>query len=201
LILFMNFDGVSLTMGTDEASTNTSTIVTAPIALPPYLDGAADRQTRIDAIATATRTRLAPYDVELVTARPADAGYAMIVVSGDSKAVAGASGVSALVTNGCAGADPHGIAFLFQSSASADVYGPELKANLVLAMVGFEHQLPPTSKAGDCMCFAATSCTQPEKACTVGAAGTTVDTANACSGAPSTIDEGALFTAALGTHP
>ena len=199
--VYLNFDGVMLTPGSDLASANTSAIVTTPTTLPRYLDGASDRQSRVDAITAAVEARLAPYDVEVVTARPSAHGYTMIVVTGDSTAVAGASGISALAAIGCTAPDLHGIGFLFQSSASADTYGPDFKGNLSLAILGFEYLVPPTSTPKDCMCWAASACGDNETPCTVGPAGTAVDTAHACAGAPATIDEGALFTAALGTHP
>jgi hypothetical protein len=94
---------------------------------------------------------------------------------------------------------PNGIGFMFQSAASSDTYTPLERANLAIPVVGLSMGIPPTTKNGDCMCFAANGCGLANTACAIGGPGTPVDTAHACSDAPATDDEMSLLTALFGT--
>ncbi|HTJ44713.1 MAG TPA: hypothetical protein VL463_21555 [Kofleriaceae bacterium] len=204
-VVYLSFDGEMVmppASGTDsDAATNTTAVVSKPTTLPPYLDGATERDARIAAIVTAVGQRLHPYDVEVVTTRPTEAGYTMMLFTGDATLVGQGSGLSAMAPFDCTKPQPTAITILFQSSTTGDTYGPEFKANLVIGALGFEHQLPPVAKTGDCMCWVGSMCGDNESACTVGGAGTPVETSFACQGSPAMIDEQALFTAALGARP
>jgi hypothetical protein len=212
-IVYLNFEGVTLetTTGDPDAASNTTSIVSAETVVPAYLAGVAARDTTIASIVTETKARFAPFHVEVVTDRPASLAYFMIVYTGQPSVVFGpgtGNGVSAVTQDACSNATGssatqflNGIGFQFQSDASSDTYTPIERGNLALPVVGLSNGIPPTKKNGDCMCFADASCGLPAAQCTIGGAGTTVDTANACTDAGTTVDEMAVLTALLGTAP
>lgn len=202
--VYMTFDGLDLAPPASgqegDAAANTTTLVTQPTTLPKYLASDPNRLTRIAQIVSTTRLRLAPYDVDVVTDRPAAPGYIMVVVTADSTVIGAQAGISAIAEQACK-PTPRAVGLLFQAASAGDSYTAEFKANLVVAMLGFANTIPPVNQANDCMCWAGTACGQTSTACTVGGAGTPVDTPHACPGDPTTIDEHALFLAALGAHP
>ncbi|HVV86461.1 MAG TPA: hypothetical protein VHE35_25565 [Kofleriaceae bacterium] len=198
--IFLDFGGATLHPGAPSGADDTTPLVDADTVLPPYLDGDAGRQARIDAIVVAAQTRLAPYDVALALERPAAGPYFHVVVTG-SGALFDAPGLSAMAPYDCARPGDDGVALLFQSGAAADTYGPIAKGNLVLGALGLAHLIPPSSKPHDCMCWAAAGCTVDEVACTAGGPGTPVDTRVACPGAPATMDEHQLLLDAFGARP
>src|ERR1700729_17468 len=82
--LYLNFEGVTLAAGSDDATLNESVIATTPITLPSYLGSAADRATQISNIQAEVANILEPYDIAVVTSRPTSGGPYMMVVSTDA---------------------------------------------------------------------------------------------------------------------
>jgi hypothetical protein len=207
--LYLNFEGVTLepSTGTDDAATNMSVLVTSETTVPPYLVGVADRDTTIATIVTNTQARFAPFNVSVVTDRPAGLDYFMIVFTGAPSVIFGpgqGTGVSAVTTFPCMDTTPmaptlDGIGFQFQNGTTSDAYGPGERGNLAIPVVALAQNINPTTANGDCLCFASADCQLNEAACTIGGAGTAVDTTNGCPGAPATEDEMSLLAGVLGT--
>ena len=82
--IYLNFDGVTLMRGTDNASMNMSDLIPDTITVPAYVatGDASVRQGRIDLIVDYVQRALAPYSVDVVTTRPAAAPYMMMVIGG-----------------------------------------------------------------------------------------------------------------------
>src|SRR5207247_781962 len=74
-------------------------------------------------------------------------------------------------------------------------------ATYSIAQFGIEAAIPFSKKPQDCMCYADQACVTPTAACTIGGAGTTIDTILTCNVSGTTMNEGALFLAAFGPHP
>ena len=210
LRVYLSFDGVTLVppvSGSAPSSrSNTTSVVTMPTTVPAYLSGVAGRDGTIAMIVRETTARMAPLDVEVVTVRPLG-DYFEIVYTGAPSVVGLASGTSSVAYFGCTATPPDlaphhdGVALMFQSDATGDAYLPVFRGNLAVAVLGLENNIPPTSEATDCMCFASNQCNALAQACTIGGPGTIVDVANACPGAPATVDELSLFVAEFGAHP
>ena len=208
--VYLSFDGetISPASGDDDAATNMSSIITMQKTVPAYLSGVANRDTTIASIVSETQARFAPFNVEVVTTRPTALDYFMIVYTGTPDVVfgSGANGVSAVTADPCMQtpakpANPNSIAFMFQSAATSDTYGPVERGNLSIPVVALTQNIAPTSQNGDCMCFAAASCGLPATECRIGGPGTPVDVAHACSGATSTEDEMSLLVGVFGAAP
>ena len=102
--LYLNFEGVTLTMGNDDAASNTSSIITTPTAtIPQYLPSASPstRQGRIDLIVGYVQTSLAPYSVDVVTTRPASGPYSMYVIGGKSEDLGFPAGIGSIAGQSC----------------------------------------------------------------------------------------------------
>jgi len=204
MTVYLSFGGEMIqpaTAGADNAAMNMSSILTAAKTVPPYLDNVATRDTTIAQVVSETQARFAPFDVAVVTDRPTSGDYFMIVFTGEPGPIlgAGTNGTSAITTESCpTGPNPNGIAFQFQSGTSADAYVPVQRGNLSIPAVALAQLVPPTSMTNDCTCWAATGCGFPTTPCTIGGAGTPVDTAHACPGAPATEDEMSVLTGIFG---
>jgi hypothetical protein len=200
VVLYLAFDGVTLHPGSfSDSWTETTSVLDADMTLPPYLDGHADRQARIDAIVAETGVRLAPFDVEIVTTRPAAPPFFEIVFTGNSSLLGAPPGVGGMAPFDCDRDQPTPIGFQFMSAMTADRYGPRARANWVLTMLGAAYRVPFTKLRHDCMCWIGSVCENADEvACQIGGSGTPVETEYACEGAPATIDERALLEAALG---
>jgi hypothetical protein len=208
LPIYLAFDGFMLQPANGvvpDSATATAVGITVPTMAPPYLDGAPDRDARIAAIVAAATSRMAPFDVEIVTTQPTRP-YFLVVVTGASNQIDPASppGISAFAYQGCTDspplpAAPHGVAVLMQSSATSDAYNADFHANEVLGSIAIENYVPLTLAPNDCMCWFGTSC-DLSKPCVIGGANTPVDAPHSCPGAPATIDELAALHAVLGTR-
>jgi len=204
MTVYLSFDGEMIqptTAGNDNAAMNLSSIITTAKTAPAYLNNVPTRADTIAQIVSETQARFAPFDVDIVTNRPTSGDYFMIVFTGEAKTVLGTNGASAITTENCpTPPNKNGIAFEFQNGSTSDTFTPVQKANLTIPSVALAQLVPPTSTAGDCMCWSATSCapvgTTP---CTIGGAGTVVDAPHSCSGAPGTDDEMSLLQGVFGT--
>ena len=84
-VIFMNFDGVALIAGNDDATTNTSWIAQTNVAYPAFDDTpyGMGRAATINAIAGYLKGYYAPFNAEIVTTRPTSGRYSMCLVGGD----------------------------------------------------------------------------------------------------------------------
>ncbi len=98
-IVFINFDGVTLTSSqyTDNATTNTSAIVNSSTEVIPAFSrydvgaGSSSRDQVINYIVDEAYGYANAFDIEFVTTRPSSGSYHMLVVGGSSGAVLGES--------------------------------------------------------------------------------------------------------------
>lgn len=195
--LFVAFDGGMVMPGNDDATAGTSTLVTVAATLPPYLQNDPQRATKLDAIVSQLTTILGPYDIDIVTTRPAAAPYHMILfTSAAPSAIGSTSGGSALVTPTC-NQSASVIGFVFGG-------GMELPRDVAvrntIAMFGLFGGVPLTVTAGDCMCLIGTACANVAAPCKIGGAGTMVTTGAGSCGFSGTVDEAAIFLARFGAR-
>ncbi|HTM22409.1 MAG TPA: hypothetical protein VL172_17935 [Kofleriaceae bacterium] len=189
-VLFLQFDGVDLTEGFDNAPSDVSGTVSGSATMPAW----GHPELTADIIADVTSV-LAPYDIDVVSARPVDGPYAMIVFGGDSELVGLPAGIPATAPVTCA-VNELAVGFVFD-----DFINAHAAAQQAVAIEGMVHVIPQSDLDDDCMCFTSSNCTPPATAaCTIGGAGTPGYDNDPC-GAVATFDEAARFLAAFGAHP
>jgi hypothetical protein len=202
--LLLAFDDILISPGTDDATMNTSSLVTDGVVLPRYLDTATDRATRIATIVSTAQAILAPYNIEVTTTRPHVGNYMLLVYTGSSSLIGQPDGITSIFPH-CLTGGPNevnvGFSFEQNTNDTNPDFTPAYRGSLAAVMVGTTFGIPFTTVDGDCMCFVDAGCTSDwMNTCTIGGAGTAVDATDSCSGAPATIDENGLFLAALGPH-
>lgn len=207
VVLYLNFDGVTLSPGLSDAVANTTSLVTAPTTFPPYLDGVADRATKITAIVDMTRAILSAYNIDIVTARPAAGPYHMIVYSAPSETfgITNASGQSRTCERTTTGISLQYRASFIEGVTSTPTLATTWRSALTVSQLGRFYRIPYTSRVGDCMCAFATSCEGARNAQCVLNTIADVDHREAqgigCPGDPNTVDVAAAFLAELGSRP
>ncbi len=190
--IYLVFDGVSLGAALfDDAVMNLSRSLAMNADIPPYRAMDVDRDTQIAAIVATLRTILAPWDVEVVTVRPATPPYMMVTFGGDAVTLVGGP-VDALTRTDCGGDTTNDVALVFDGAGPSPIDVANLAASLVARGVG----VSPSAVAGDCTCT-------KDPACATGAPcafGTSVATqpATRCNGAGATQDEQDLMGVAFG---
>jgi hypothetical protein len=171
--LFINFDGVTVMPGADDPATNTSSIPTAVSTIGGYAPTSIDRTTAIAAVVGDLTAILAPYKLDVVTARPPHGTYDMIVVTTDTAASVGVDSTEVVALapdQECAHDQPPIVGFVF-----ATALGVHEIAATALEQSAQSHGVPMSSLANDCMCDASTGCTPTlPGACTIGGATTPV---------------------------
>jgi hypothetical protein len=195
-VYFLNFDGQALTSGADDPAANRSSLLGTSVTLPAYIAGDVARATKIQAIVSEANAILAPYDVALVTTRPASGSYDMLVAGGTSQQAGFPAGLLGTAPVDCTGALPHHIALLFDLGTGHDA------ARQIVGSLGIGHAVSASTASTDCMCIADASCTTLAAACTIGGAGTSVSSNATCEAAGvTTMNVNQKFLAAFGAHP
>ena len=191
-VLYVNFEEQAVVKApVDNAQTNTSSLAKADVTVPAYRPADPDRASKIGAITTQVQTTLAPFGVGVVVDRPATGPYAMVLMGGDSVAVYGFAGVGAIASSDCTTGLPQGVGFVFAGNLDPMGTMQAMIANQVVALYGILNRVPLSSTPGDCMCFADSTCTFANTACTIGGPATPRST-RGC-GAGDTFDEAAAF--------
>jgi hypothetical protein len=127
-LVYLNFDGVSLTRSTtrDDAVTGESAIVQANMTIPAFSTsslsstGGMSRAQIIQRVVDQMYFSHADYDVDFVTTRPASAPYSMVVFGGSCSSVAGETGCAGLALLDCGDLMPHNITFVFPGGLHYD---------------------------------------------------------------------------------
>jgi hypothetical protein len=193
--LYLAFDGGMVMPGNDDATANTSTLATMSATLPPYLQNDPQRATKLADIAAQISMILAPYNIEIVMARPTTGTYHMILfTSAAPSAIGSSSGGSALVAATC-NQTAAVIGFVFGRGVELP---RDVAVRNAIAMFGLFGGVPLSVTGGDCMCLIGTSCANVPQPCTIGGPGTMVTTGPGSCGFTGTVDEVALFTARFG---
>ena len=191
-VVYLVFDGLTVTNGlVDDPQGNVSGVLSAPFTAPPFMDGVSNRDAQLALVADGARTVLAPYNIEVVTERPASGEYDMIVVGGDPVDAGFSAGIIGNTPFGCSEAfrSDKNVSFIFEN------YAPLTKryASNVVTHIGMVNGVPITKRNGDCMCGASFDCELLDQLCTMGAAGTPVDTAVWTCDSITEVDVGASF--------
>jgi len=121
--LYLNFDGATITFGSDNATQNSSRIlrfqsrVIPPIEVADLSESSAEGltiQQVKDMVADAVRFHMLPYDVKVVTERPGSGSYHMMMFSGkdDCETIAGAN-CAGIAPLDCGDDNPSNIVWVF----------------------------------------------------------------------------------------
>jgi hypothetical protein len=193
-VVYMNFDGVFLMSGVrDIPIMDISGSLSNAYDMPPFLDGDSGRAATITAILDTARATLAPYDVELVTERPATGLYDMIAFGGSAADAGLEAGLHATYPLRCDDAGVNIVLVFDDVLTDTDDY-----AYTVVSAIGGTNRIPLSSLAGDCMCWTGKTCVFDGEMCTIGGAGTPVNTTDWICEGLTEMDEHALFLAELG---
>ncbi len=196
--VFLNFDGARLTKDyPNDATADISLYVRPPgVTIPPWRDGLPARAASVAAITQRIRGLLAPYDIDVVSTRPAAGTYNMIVFGGQARDLFGAGTMDMVPGADCA--PQPDISFVTETATNDDV-----AASLAVGALATTHHIPQTVARGDCLCFDGDACRPLTGLCTIGAAETpTQGGVQTCDGPapPPTIDEHATFLEVFGAR-
>jgi len=139
-ILFVNFDGVTTTMGADNSKTDSSSIYGQPFA--PFGGDEAAQNAVIDAVFT----DFLEYDLEIVAERPASGDYTMAVTSPTNPAGGSVLGIAPL---DCFDGMPNNVVFAFHGAG--DMYGPSGIAGTISHEAGHSYGLEHVNDPSDIM--------------------------------------------------
>ncbi len=183
--LFLSFQGETLTDGaTSDAKQNVASWMSGVTSAttPPYRAGAANRAAQIQTIVDAATTRLAQFNITVVTTRPVTGDYMMIVFGGTAANVGSRFGFvqeldcGDLVRNDVAWVD--------------DTFNPASIPNAIVGSIGFAIGLTATADPAGCMCAWDNDCTPNTNNCVLQNGIARDLTANQlCAGAPAIQDE------------
>lgn len=193
--LYLVFDGATITSGSESPADDRSSVLAQTFIAPPFLDGDPDRAATIAAALAGVDSVLAPYAVEVVTERPSEGVYDMLVLGGTSEAAGLGAELGAVMPFLCGEDDPN-VGFVFDGVAD-----PEDLAYTIVAALGVLNQIPFSDVPGDCMCWADAGCALDGELCAIGGAGTSVDSATWTCESITEMDEHARFVAAFGDAP
>jgi hypothetical protein len=171
--LFLDFDAVTLTQGSSDATTNHADWIGddgsggKTGSSPGYTGSAGD-------ITTAVKAYLASTPITVVTTRPVAGPYVMVVVGGTNTQMATEFN-TATADNDCNDLDKNDVAWVSQATPTAKVPG------FIIGAFGFSLGLTGTTDVNDCMCGWGTTCTQAATACTISS--TSIAAATTCGSA------------------
>lgn len=132
-VVYLNFEGVTLTSSTnaDSGPTNTSYIISATTApgstrfIPPFSPsdlgstGGLSRDQIIQRVIDRLYASHQAFDVQFVTTRPASGPYSMVVIGGDCQSVAGANCAGVALLD-CSDNNPSNVSFVFPPGLRVD---------------------------------------------------------------------------------
>lgn len=146
-VVYLNFDGVTLTQGTSDATMNRAGwLQAATSTAPAYRVGSATRAADILAITNGVRTQIASTGAMVVTTRPTTGEYVMVVFGGTTTQVASAFG-GAVNRLDCGDAQKSDVAWI------SDTVTPNQRViNFAVGAIGFGLGLTATTVPTDCMC-------------------------------------------------
>jgi hypothetical protein len=166
-VVYLNFDGVTLTDATTDSTQNRAAWLTnTSAAVPPYHQGVADRAIEIQSIVDGVKSRLATTPIKVVTARPATGPYVMIVFGGQNTANGGTVGTQysfATSDHDCGDLVKNDVGWV--SDAPTVSYAQDL----AIGAIGWGVGLNGTDDPAGCMCGWANGCSSAAGACTLSA--------------------------------
>ncbi len=141
-VLYLNFAGGALDWGAfDDAPSRVSALVSGPKNVPAVFDDFlqdathSNRALALDAVTTLVRGALAPYDVQIVTQRPASAPFTMIVVGGTlaDSINENCDGVLGRALLDCDDTNPGNVGFAASDCPNSRVFGDAAAARQLMA--------------------------------------------------------------------
>ena len=171
--VYLAFDGVTLTHAATNSTQNTAAwIGVTTAAVPAFHPNDANRATEIQTIVDGVKSRLAGTPINVVTTRPANGPYVMIVLGG-SNSIVGSNYTYATSDHDCGDTVKNDVGWV--SDAPSLSYVPDL----IIGTIGWGLGLQGTNDPNDCMCAWANSCSSASGACTLSASiATTVSSGN-----------------------
>jgi len=165
-VLYLNFDGVTITQGSpsDATANRTNWLTNASAAVPPYHQGSGTRATDITSIIDGTKLRLQGTPIQVVTSRPATGKYVMIVFGGTRAADGGTVGTQytyATNEHDCGDLVKNDIGWISDSPSVS------YAQDLAIGAIGWGLGLNGTNDPTDCMCAWANNCSSANGACTL----------------------------------
>ena len=161
--LYLAFEGVTITHGATDSTTNTAAwIGVTTAAVPAFHPGLTNRATEIQNIVDGVKSRLSATPIEVVTTRPATGPYVMVVLGG-SNSIVGSNYSYATSDHDCGDLVKNDVGWVSDTPSLS--YVPDL----IIGTVGWGLGLQGTSDPTDCMCAWANSCTSASGACTLSA--------------------------------
>lgn len=153
-VVYLNFDGVTLTQGLSDATQNrASWLQAASSTAPPYHNGQQNRQADIAQVTAGVRAQLSGFPVTVVNQRPTTGQYVMIVFGGSTADVASLFG-GAVNQLDCGDAQRNDVGWI-----SDGVQPTQRVVNLAVGAIGFGLGLTATTVPTDCMCGWDNGCT------------------------------------------
>lgn len=203
--VFLQLEGASVTIGADDATMDKSSVAMTAGTLKPWRMGDASRTTELASLVTEIGGIVAPYNITLVTTRPASGTYHEVIVTDDNATPLGLNaGIGAITPAGATcNTEAAPLSFVFVGAYFTSTYSQAMAdfiTSATISMVGVQGGVPLSKKTNDCMCLAAANCGQGSGTCTIGAAGTPVDSTVACGDPDATMNEAAVFLAVFGAH-
>jgi len=192
--VFVEFDGITLVQGSEDAQTDTSSAIAG--TLTAFRSGAADRDARIGATLEALDAIVAPFRLEVVTERPEVGRYDMIVIGGSPEEVGLGVGVGGAAATDCSNAVPNKVVAVFGNAFPESSDGDRI-ASLAIAGLGISQGMPSADLADDCLCWSGTGCGNTRR-CTFGGPGTPVSGFDDCANGETTMDSFAEFSRIYG---
>lgn len=144
-VLYLNFDGQALTDAPSDATLNRASWIidgTPNPAAPPSNRGAANRL----AIVTGVTAQLAAYPISVVTTRPMQSPYMMVLFGGGAGNVGSRFG-GAVQELDCGDLRKNDVAWVADA-----INPPQVAINYTIGAIGFGLGLTATQGAGNCMC-------------------------------------------------
>lgn len=159
--LFLNFESQELTAGPNDATQNITSNVTETVTSPPYFDGAATRDGLIALVTGDVTSLLAPFDIEVVTARPAAGPYTMMVLGGSAADLGFSGNFGSLATATCDQNTENQVHVL------TDLERADAVQNIIAAY-GLGEGFGASKTPGACMCWNNPACDpRPPGTCTL----------------------------------
>ena len=157
-VLYIAFDGATLTDGADDATTNVSSLVSGATAIPAFDSTVAAPRISAtdvhDVVLDRIRSLLAPYALPVTDVRPASGAYTMVVLGGSHGQLGRSAGVAGLAPIDCADTDASDVAFVFAGDIDAVHGGVVAVGNTAAHEAGHTFGLEHVGEVADLM-FAA----------------------------------------------
>lgn len=160
--VFLQFEGATLTRAeVSDASQNEWSVIDDGVTatIPAWRPEDPDREALIQAVVCSLRETLYPYDVEVVTTRPASGDYEMVVLGGRGTDLgidqSPATTLNALATTPCArGPNAREVSWVAEfPTTQAFQLEPIDTANMVAYTLGINSLLNFSHSGRNCMCF------------------------------------------------